>query len=196
MFNSICVFCSSSGAVAANFFEATRELGALIGQRRMTLVYGGGNIGLMGVLAKSVHKHGGRVVGVIPQFMRDKGLAYDAADELIVPRDLRARKAIMEERAEAFCALPGGLGTLEEILEMLTLKQLEQHTKPIVFVNTDGFFDPLLHLFDQFYEQRFAKPESRRHFHVAAQPQEVFAHLDCYQPPRTTGKWFPRVPAA
>ena len=187
---TLCVFCSSSDAVAPEYFAAAREVGALLARRQVTLIYGGGCVGLMGALARSVHEHGGRVVGVIPSFLRTKEIAYEAADELIVTRDLRERKAVMEARAEAFLALPGGFGTLEETLEILTLKQLATHAKPVVFLNTNGFFDPLLALFEQMFEHQFAKPHHRDHYHVAARPEGVFAHLDHYTPPPVVPKWF------
>ncbi|MBU6402159.1 MAG: TIGR00730 family Rossman fold protein [Verrucomicrobia bacterium] len=178
---TLCVFSSSSNAVAAKYFAAATELGELIVRNRMVLIYGGGIIGLMGAVAKSVHRHGGRVVGVIPHYLRRKEIAYEAADELIVARDLRERKAIMESRADAFVALPGGFGTLEEVLEILTLKQLRRHPKPVVFLNTEGFFDPLLEMFERFYRERFANPEARRAYHLAARPAEVFAYLESYR---------------
>ncbi len=187
--DAICVFCSSSEAVAPEFFAVAAELGAELARRKVTLIYGGGAIGLMGAVAKSVHRHGGKVVGVIPSFLRTKEIAYEAADELIVTNDLRERKAIMESRAGAFIALPGGFGTLEEVLEILTLKQLQTHDKPVVFLNTSGFFDSLISLFERMYHGRFAKPDSRQFYHVAATPAETFVHLDTYQPPPRTTKW-------
>jgi uncharacterized protein (TIGR00730 family) len=188
--NTICVFSSSSDAVAANYFSAAIELGELIARNQVMLIYGGGKIGLMGALAKAVHGHGGKVVGVIPHYLRKEAIAYEAADELVVARDLRERKAIMESRADAFVALPGGFGTLEEILEILTLKQLRRHPKPIVFLNTNGFFDPLLALFERFYREHFVKPDARRFYHVAAEPQEVFDYLKAYEPVLPEEKWF------
>src|SRR5437867_216516 len=133
---AICVFSSSSDAVAPHYVELAQSFGALLARRHMGLVYGAGRVGLMGVLARAVHAHGGRVIGVIPDFLRAQEVAYEEADELIVTRDLRERKAIMESRYDAFVALPGGFGTLEEILEILTLKQLATHAKPVVFLNT------------------------------------------------------------
>ncbi|MFA6547179.1 MAG: TIGR00730 family Rossman fold protein, partial [Limisphaerales bacterium] len=114
---SICVYCSSSSAVDARYVEAAVEFGTHLGRRGLTLVYGGASVGLMGQLAQAVHRGGGRVLGVIPQSLRDREIAYEAADELVVTRDLRERKAVMESRADAFVALPGGFGTLEEVLE-------------------------------------------------------------------------------
>ncbi len=186
----ICVYCSSSDAVAAGYFAAARETGRLLGQRRGTLVYGGGNIGLMGALARAVHEHGGKVIGVIPEFMREKELAYHLADELVVTGDMRERKAVMESRAEAFVILPGGFGTLEEMFEILTLKQLHRHQKPLIFLNTARFFDPLLELFEHLYREQFAKEEARAYYQVAATPAEVFALLDNYAPPKPVSKWF------
>jgi len=190
MLRAVCVFSSSSDAVAPRYHEAATHLGALLAQRGLALVYGGGKVGLMGAVARAVHANGGRVIGVIPSFLRQKEVAYEEADELIVTKDLRERKAIMEERADGFVALPGGFGTLEEILEILTLKQLETHAKPIVFLNTDRFFDPLLALFDQLYREQFTKPDYRDHYHVAPAPADVFAHFDGYQPPPQVKKWF------
>ena len=190
MIRSICVFSSSSDAVAPHYIAAATELGAAIAQRSLTLVYGGGRVGLMGVVARSVHAHGGRVVGVIPDFLRRHEVAYEEADELIVTKDLRERKAIMEERADAFVALPGGFGTLEEVLEIITLKQLAAHAKPVVFLNTERFFDPLLALFEQLFDQSFAKPETRTHYHVASAPLEVLTHLDNYEATAQVKKWF------
>ena len=190
MLRAICVFSSSSDAVAPRYHEAATHLGGLLAQRGLALIYGGGKVGLMGAVARAVHANGGKVIGVIPSFLRHKEVAYEEADELIVTKDLRERKAIMEERADGFVALPGGFGTLEEILEILTLKQLATHAKPVVFLNTDRFFDPLLALFEQLYREQFAKPDYRDHYHVAPAPTDVFAHFDGYRPPTQVQKWF------
>jgi hypothetical protein len=190
MFKNICVFSSSSDAIAPEYFEAAREMGAWIARKHMTLVYGGGKIGLMGAVASAVHQHGGIVVGVIPRYLRKEEVAYEAADELIISNNLRERKAIMEERADAFAALPGGFGTLEEMLEILTLKQLGQHAKPVVFLNTLDFFRPLLGLFEQLYQERFTRPEHRELYHVAPAPGDVFAYLESYRQPKAGAKWF------
>ncbi len=187
---SICVYCSSSSAVDPHYVEATVEFGTLLGRRGLTLVYGGASVGLMGQIATAVHRGGGRVLGVIPQSLRDREIAYEAADELIVTRDLRERKAIMESRADAFVALPGGFGTLEEVLEVLTLKQLRTHQKPVVFLNTAGFYDRLLAVFEQLYEQRFTKADHRHGYSVAAAPADVLHHLDHPRPAPDVSKWF------
>ena len=190
MIQNLCVFCASSNGVAEPYFQVARELAAWMGCQNMTLIYGAGNVGLMGALGPIVHQHGGRVVGVIPKFRRDKHLAYEEADEVIETPDMRERKTIMADRAEAFLTLPGGFGTLEELLEILTLKQLHQHAKPVVLLNTAGFFDPLLAMFERLYVERFTKPEFRQLYHVATSVSEAAEYLQSYRPTPTTGKWF------
>jgi len=189
MQKTICVFSSSSDAVDSVFFDGATELGNLIAKQNYVLIYGGAKIGLMGALARSVHENGGKVVGVIPELLRDKGLAYEYADELVVTKDLRERKAIMEERADAFVGLPGGFGTLEEVLEILTLKQLQFHAKPIIFVNTNGFYDHLINLFEYIYQERFAKPEYRQLYYVAPDAASAFSYIETYQPIQLQSKW-------
>lgn len=187
---SICVYCSSSDAVDSAYLDAARELGALIGRGGHSLIYGGATVGLMGALAQAVRREGGHVTGVIPVLFRDKGIAWHEADELIVTADLRERKADMERRADAFIALPGGFGTLEEIAEVLVLKQLRQHTKPIVFLNTGGFYDPLLAFFEQLYRGKFSKSEYRKLYFIAPDPAAAIQHVETYVPPKLADKWF------
>ena len=191
MSQALCVYCSSSDAVAPIYFETAEEVGSRLARQGYTLIYGGGRIGLMGALARAVHQNGGRVIGIIPEFLRSKGLAYEAADELVITRDLRERKAVMEARADGFVTLPGGFGTLEEALEIITLKQLGLHTKPVVMVNTQGFYTPLLQLLERIYQERFAKPEYRQLYHFAPDIGEAFSYLANYQPaPLAVNKWF------
>ena len=185
----ICVFSSSSDSVDPAFFSLAEELGREIAARGHVLVYGGTNVGLMGALARAARQGGGKVVGVIPKFIADRGLAFEAADELIVTNDMRQRKATMEARADAFVALPGGFGTLEEMLEIITLKQLHQHTKPVVFLNSGGYYDPLISLFEHMYEHHFAKPASRVMYEFAADVKTALDYLDHYQPVALPAKW-------
>ena len=176
---SICVYCSSSNRIAASYFEMAEEAGRLLAKGGYTLVYGGGNVGLMGEVARSVHAHGGRVVGVIPERLKAiEGVAYDVADELITTDTMQRRKAIMFTRADAFLVLPGGFGTLEEFMEVLTLRQLGYHDKAIVLVNTDSFYDPLLELFEHFYEEQFSRPQARTLYYVASDPADAFRYLE------------------
>jgi cytokinin riboside 5'-monophosphate phosphoribohydrolase len=190
MQKTICVFCSSSSAVDEVYFEAARALGWAIADQGWGLVYGGSDVGLMGAVARAVHLHKGRVVGVIPQTIHARGIAYETADELLITKDLRERKAEMERRADAFIALPGGFGTLEEIVEVLTLKQLQVHFKPILFLNTNGFYDPLITLFEHYYQQQFAKPDSSELYYVAPDVSSAVDYIANYQPPVIESKWF------
>ncbi|MGC9467888.1 MAG: TIGR00730 family Rossman fold protein [Anaerolineae bacterium] len=185
----ICVYCSSSDAIAPGYFVAARALGKRISTRGDTLVYGGAAVGLMGALAQEVKAGEGTVVGVMPYLLQTERLTFEDADELILTQDMRERKAVMEKQADAFVVLPGGFGTLEELSEILTLRQLGVHTKPIVLLNVDGFYDPLVALFEHFYRQRFAKPW-RELYHVAGSVDEVFDYLDHYTPTSAPEKWF------
>jgi cytokinin riboside 5'-monophosphate phosphoribohydrolase len=170
---SVCVFCSSAGGLPEEYRAAARELGAELAGRGHRLVYGGGNVGLMGELARSVHDHGGTVVGVIPRGLVDRELAYDPADELLVTETLRERKAEMDARADAFVALPGGFGTLEELLEVLTLRQLGLHDRPIVLVNVAGYWDPFLAMVADMVAQGFAPLGEGALFQVAKTAAEA-----------------------
>lgn len=167
-----------------------KELGTVIAERGDALIYGGASVGLMGALARSVHHKGGKVVGIMPDFMVGRGLAYAAANEMIITRDMRERKATMESRADVFLALPGGFGTLEEMLEVITLKQLQRHSKPVLFLNTQGFYDPLRALFDHMREHRFAKSSTDSLYYFASTVAEAFAYIDTYEPPKIELKWF------
>ncbi|MEM8534115.1 MAG: TIGR00730 family Rossman fold protein [Chloroflexota bacterium] len=152
----VCVYCSSSTRIDQAYNTAAERFGMGLAQQGWTLVYGGGSYGLMGAIAKASHAHGGNIVGVIPQSLLDREVGYEQANELIVTTTLRERKQIMEDRADVFVTLPGGFGTLEELLEVITLKQLRQHTKPILIVNINGFFDSLLQQFEFILQQGFA----------------------------------------
>jgi uncharacterized protein (TIGR00730 family) len=170
---SVCVFCASAGGLPEVYRAAARDLGAELAGRGHRLVYGGGNVGLMGDVARSVHQHGGTVVGIIPQGLVDRELAYDPADELLVTETLRERKAEMDARADAFVALPGGFGTLEELLEVLTLRQLRLHDRPIVLVNVAGYWDPFLAMVRDMVGQGFALHGEGSLFRVAKTPAEA-----------------------
>jgi len=189
---NICVYLSSSDAVAPEFVELAVRLGEEIGKRGHTLVFGGNNTGLMRRLADAVKDHGGSVIGVVPQKLHDLGRAYDRSDTLIVSRDLRDRKGIMDEHAEAFVALPGGLGTLEEIIEVLNLKYLRYHQKPVVFINHKGFYNPLFTAFEEFYRQRFTKRAVELLYANLPGVDPLFPYLESYQPVQVEEKWYDR----
>lgn len=158
-------------------------MGRLLAGGGHTLVFGGGNRGLMGEVARAVHEGGGAVFGVIPEALKSReGIAYELADELVVTQTMQERKAIMFTRADAFVVLPGGFGTLEELMEVLTLKLLGYHGKAIVLVNSGGFYDPLLALFEHFYQERFASEQSRSLYFVADTPEEAMEYVLSYAP--------------
>lgn len=179
---SICVYSSSSNHIDDRYFAAAGELGRLIGTGGHTLVFGGGNIGLMNAMAVEVQKSGGKVVGVIPIALRQRAWCLESSDELIVTDGLRDRKAIMEERAEAFIAMPGGFGTLEELLEIITLKQLRYHAKAIVILDVGGYYDPLLEQFERMFAEGFARRKFAELYHVAASPSEALDYIEHYRP--------------
>ncbi|BDC36320.1 MAG: TIGR00730 family Rossman fold protein [Candidatus Methanoliparum thermophilum] len=187
---NICIFASSSDAVSSDFLKAAGELGELIGKKGYTLVYGGTNVGLMGEIAVSVQKNGGKVIGVIPWFIRDEGISNSSADQLIVTEDMYERKRIMEDMSDAFFALPGGFGTLEEIFEVLTLKQLKRHNKPIIFFNTKGFYNRLFDFFEQIYKEKFAKSAYKNTYYITSDPQDALSYLENYSPTEIPDKWF------
>jgi uncharacterized protein (TIGR00730 family) len=155
---TICVYCGSGPGSNPRFIEAAIALGKVLAENRIRLVYGGGSIGLMGALATSVLDHGGTVTGIIPDFLTSRENALTRVQELIVTPDMHERKRLMFERSDAFVALPGGVGTLEELVEQLTWKQLGRHTKPILLANIDGFWEPLLALLAHMRATQFIRP--------------------------------------
>ncbi len=157
------------------------------------MLFGGGLLGLMGATAKSVHQNNGKVIGVIPKALNLPGVVYENCDQLIVTDGLRERKAVMDSKSDAFIALPGGYGTLEEILEIITLKQLGYHNKPVVILNTNGFYGQLLTLFEQIIDQHFAKPDCRQLYQVVKEPLEALTYIDHYQPFAFREKWLTDV---
>lgn len=190
MSKSVCVYSASSEAVDAVYLEAAAALGRQIGDAGWTMIFGGGTIGLMGATARGVHERGGTVIGVIPERLNRRGIAYEEADEVVITETMRERKAVMDEKSDAFIALPGGFGTLEELIEATTLKQLGYHDRPVVVLNTAGFFDPLLAFFDHQVALRFVKPEHRELYHVAPTPEEGMEYIRSYRPTGSPEKFF------
>lgn len=194
MISSVTVFCGSSDAVDAKYFAAAVELGEKLARRGWRLVYGGGSVGLMGALARSVLGHGGHVTGVIPRVLLDMGVGEREVSELVVTDGLRDRKAIMDERGDAFVALPGGIGTLEEVLEALTLKQLGYHRKAIAVLDLGGFFGPLWTQFQQGIDEGFIKPEFLDLWYPARDVDALLRYLESYEPHGYGPKWTDRPP--
>ncbi len=172
----ICVYCASAENIALEYKKVARELGAQMVARGHSLVYGGGAVGLMGELARSAAANGGYTLGVIPHKLKKLELAYQGASKLIFTENMRIRKSVMQDNADGFIALPGGYGTLEEILEMITLRKLGYHHKPIVFLNTAGFYDKFLEFLDFTIEKGFSK--KKKLFAVVDDPQQALAELE------------------
>ena len=180
---SICVFCGSSQAVEDGYKSVATELGRELGRRGADVVYGGASIGLMGCVARGVHEEKGKVIGILPEFFRKKDIEYLDADELIVTKDMRERKAKMDERSDAFIVLPGGIGTLEETMEILSMRQLKLTNKPLVFISTGGFYDKLNETFASMIEQKFAKENIRNMFAMTSDPKGALEYIFSYTTP-------------
>jgi uncharacterized protein (TIGR00730 family) len=185
---SICVFCGSSSGGAPAYRESAQALGQELVRRGLRLVYGGGNVGLMGVLADTVMREGGEAIGVIPRALRAKEVAHLALTQLRVVGSMHERKALMAELCDAFLALPGGFGTLEEFCEVLTWAQLGLHAKPCGLLNVNGYYDPLLKLFDHAVTEGFLRAENRSLVLAAETIEGVFGQLTAYRPVQVE-KW-------
>src|SRR5579864_4539881 len=155
---TVCVYCGSGPGTNPRFVEAAKAFGKILAESGIRLVYGGGSIGLMGAVATSVLDHGGMVTGIIPDFLTTKENALAHVQEMIVTPDMHERKRLMFERSDAFVALPGGIGTLEELVEQLTWQQLGRHSKPVLLANIDGFWEPLLTLLAHMRATEFIRP--------------------------------------
>lgn len=175
---TICIYCGSRTGNDPSYTDAARLLGSVLADHGWRLVYGGGSIGLMGTLAHSALAHSGEVIGIIPQALLDREIGLVECSQLIVTQTLRQRKALMEEYADAFMALPGGFGTLEELIETLTLRQLGYHNKPIILVNLNSYYDPLLALFDHAVAHGYVLVEHTRLYHVVTSIEEAIALLE------------------
>ena len=174
---TICVYCGSGPGKNPAFVAAARRFGKILADNGIELIYGGGSIGLMGELAKSVLKHGGKVTGVIPEFLTAREHVLEQAQDVIVTKDMHERKRIMFERSDAFVALPGGVGTLEELVEQLTWSQLGRHKKPILAANIDNFWDPLCALLDHMETLEFIRPGLTVKLLVADKVDEILPRL-------------------
>ena len=170
---SVCVFCGSRSAVAAPFRAAATRLGTILGERGIDIVYGGGRIGLMGMLADAALAAGGRVIGIIPQFLHEIEVAHEGVHELVVTETMHERKEQMYRRSDAFIVLPGGIGTFDETIEVATHIQLRRFNRPLILVDVDGYWQPLLDLMRHGVSAGFIGPETLDIFTVVHQPEEV-----------------------
>jgi uncharacterized protein (TIGR00730 family) len=174
---SICVYCGSGPGSNPAFVEAARAFGRILAENGIQLIYGGGSVGLMGELAKSVVDHGGVVTGIIPEFLTAREFMFKRAQEMIVTRDMHERKRLMFERADAFVALPGGIGTLEELVEQMTWAQLGRHKKPILIANIEHFWDPLCILLDHMKDAAFIREGLTVNLLVADRVEDILPKL-------------------
>ena len=188
---SLCVYCGSSRRGAPSHHDAARQLGEALATNGIRLVYGGGRVGLMGIVADTVLRHGGEVVGVIPKFLEDLEVGHSECTEMHVTSNMHDRKLKMAMLSDAFAVLPGGFGTLDETFEILTWKQLELHDKPIVLVNIDGFWDQLTTLIDAQIEANYGRARHREMYTVAENVADVLPTIRAMPPARFSleSKW-------
>ncbi len=170
---NICVYGAASNEIDAAYLEQGQELGRLIGAGGHRLVFGGGQTGMMGAVARGVKETGGRILGVAPKFFDKPGVLYEGCDEFVFTETMRERKAKMEEESDAFVMSPGGLGTWEEFFEMITLRQLARHQKPIIILNINGYYDPLIALMEHAIKGKFLEEKAREYYLVAKTAKEV-----------------------
>jgi uncharacterized protein (TIGR00730 family) len=187
----VCVFCGSSNGARFVYADAARLLGRALLRRKIGLVYGGGCVGLMGAIADVVMEGGGEVIGVIPEALVERELAHRTVSELMIVRSMHERKAKMADLSDAFIAMPGGFGTFEEFCEIITWAQLGLHRKPCGILNVEGYYDPLLALFDRAVVEGFIYPENRRLVIQETDSDRLLDSLVNYTPPRTE-KWIDR----
>ena len=184
----ICVYCASSPGVRPDYADAAKSLASVLVERNYELVYGGSSVGVMGVLADAVLEHGGNVHGVIPELLIEKEVSHDGLTELHVVKSMHERKALMESLSDGFVALPGGFGTLEELVEILTWGQLHIHRKPVGLINVAGYYNSLLAYLDHAVAEGFLTVASRAMLHSAADAATLIEHFKRYQHP-TADKW-------
>lgn len=189
---SICVFCGSSTGENKIYSEAAKKLGQLFIKEGITLIYGGAKVGLMGIIADEVLNHGGQAIGVIPDFFSDKEIAHNQLTELIYVKSMAERKAILAERSDAFIAMPGGFGTLDELFEMMTSSQLDLHKKPVGLLNVNHFYDALIMQVDKMETEKFMKPIHRQMMLDDENEIILLTKMHEYQPP-SQEKWIRKI---
>jgi len=188
---AICVFCGSSYGTRKAYADAARATGRAIAEQGYTLVYGGAKVGLMGTVADAALNAGGKVIGVLPKALEDKEIGHEGLTDLHLVGSMHERKAMMADLSDAFMALPGGVGTLEEIFEVWTWGQLGYHSKPCGFLNIDGYYDDLIRFLDHQTDQGFTKDVMRAMVQIAGTPEEMIGLFENYTPP-SAPKWIKR----
>lgn len=176
---NICLYGASSSTIAKSYINPTEELGAKIAERGHTLIYGGGAAGLMGAAARGVYSRGGEIIGIVPSFLNVDGILFDNCNELIFTETMRERKQLMEQKSDAFIMTPGGLGTFDEFFEILTLKQLGRHSKPIAVFNINGYFDSLIQQLKNAVHKQFMNPDSFELCLFTDNADKLINYLEC-----------------
>ena len=189
---SVCVFCGSNVGSDPAYITAAQELGRVLAEKEISLVYGAGNVGLMGVIADACLEKDGHVIGVIPHFLMAKEVGHNGVSELIKTDTMHERKQIMADRSDGFISMPGGMGTMDEMCEILTWAQLGLHSCPVGVLNVKGYFDSLLNFFDEMVEKRFLHQKNRDMIISHEDPIELLRLMDAYQPPDVE-KWIDRA---
>jgi uncharacterized protein (TIGR00730 family) len=178
LIGSVCVYCGSSSGRRPAFEEAARTFGKILAENGVRLVYGGGGLGIMGALAASVLAHGGQVTGIIPSFLVEREHTLEMVQEHIVTRNMHERKQLMFDHADGFVALPGGIGTLEELVEQLTWVQLGRHAKPVVIANLGGYWDPLLAMMEHMGREGFVRKSAEVPYHIAQSVDDILPMME------------------
>ncbi|MEI6694981.1 MAG: TIGR00730 family Rossman fold protein [Bacteroidota bacterium] len=189
---SICVFCGSSTGENKIYAEAAKSLGKLMVNQGIALIYGGAKVGLMGIIADEVLANGGKTIGVIPDFFSDKEIAHTQLTELIYVKSMAERKALLAELSDAFIAMPGGFGTLDELFEMMTASQLDIHKKPVGILNVNHFYNSLIAQVDRMQSDQFMKPIHREMLLDDENPMDLIEKMRNYQPP-SQEKWIRKI---
>jgi uncharacterized protein (TIGR00730 family) len=185
---SLCVFCGSRQGLDPAYTKAARLLGTMLAEANIRLIFGGGHVGLMGVVSNAALEAGGDVIGVIPRSLVERELAHADLTDLRIVGSMHERKALMSDLSEGFITLPGGTGTLEEFFEVLTWAQLGEHEKPCGLLNVAGYYDPLLSVFDHMVHKGFLSQSNRALVLVESEPERLLKRIESYQPPKTA-KW-------
>jgi uncharacterized protein (TIGR00730 family) len=182
---SVCVYCGSSNLVQEDYKKTARAVGTALAENKLKIIYGGGHVGLMGIVADAGLAAGGKVIGIIPEHIRYQEIQHDGLTRLEVVPDMHTRKRLMVEQSDAFVALPGGFGTLDEVFEIMTWKKLHLHDKAIIVYNQNGYWDPLIDLIDHMIAERFAAPLDRKLFEVVTSLDELMEALARARPAKT-----------
>jgi len=190
---SICVFCGSNSGVNPAYAEAAKQLGYLLAENDIRLVFGGGNVGLMGIIADAVLEKGGEAIGVIPHFLMAKEVGHTGLTEMKLVDTMHQRKELMAELSDAFITMPGGIGTMEEFFEIFTWGQLGLHPKPFGILNVGGYYDHLLAFFDTMVQERFLSDSNYKMLYASKEPATLLKELQNYQPIENPNKWLDRT---